>query len=171
MKIKSIILALVAMVTFASCGVMGGMAGGNSEASKSGNASGVALRNLYTTYQSTGKIDMTNISTMMQMASLVNGVQSLKTTTDKSAFYADFLTGLIIGSNNLVNKNNSTNVMGALTTMSNLDLSAITNAAANNNNAATSTGVLGTAANIAAASESVSSAVSSLNSIFSLFGN
>lgn len=171
MKIKSIILALVAMVTFASCSVLGGMTGGNSEASKSGNASGVALRNLYTTYQSTGKIDMTNISTMMQMASLVNGVQSLKTTTDKSAFYADFLNGLITGSNNLVNKNNSTNVMGALTTMSNLDLSAITNAAANNNSAATSTGVLGTAANIAAASESVSSAVSSLNSIFSLFGN
>jgi len=62
-------------------------------------------------------------------------------------------------------------VMGALTTMSNLDLSAITNAAANNNSAATSTGVLGTAANIAAASESVTSAVSSLNTIFSLFGN
>lgn len=170
MKIKSIILALVAMITFASCGVLGS-ATGNSEAAKSGKSSGVALRNLYNTYQSTGKIEMTNISTMMQVASLVNGVQALKTTTDKTAFYADFLTGLITGSNNLVNKNNSTNVMNALTTMSNLDLSAITNAAANNNNAATATGALGTAANIAAASESVSSAVSSLNSIFSLFGN
>ncbi|MBO7261201.1 MAG: hypothetical protein J6U97_06935 [Bacteroidaceae bacterium] len=171
MKIKSIILALVAMLTFASCGVLGSSVAGNSDASKSGHSSGVALRNLYSSYKESGKLDMTNISTMLQMASLVNGVQELKSTSDKSSFYADFASGLILGSNNLVNKSNSDNVMSTLTTLSNLDLSAITNAASNNTTVATATGALGTAANIAAASESVSTAVSSLGTIFSLFGN
>ena len=169
MRIKSLVLvALVTIVTFASCGVLGSSMG-TSTASKSGHSSGVALRNLYSSYKESGSLDMTNMSTMLQLATLVNGVQSLKTTTDKSSFYTDFASGLIIGSNNLVNQSNSTNVMNTLTTMSNLDLSATTSAASNAANNATQQ-VTPALSNIVTASENVGQAVSSLNSIFSLFG-
>ena len=98
-----------------------------SAATSNGQAAGAALKALYTQYKADGKIDLSNINNIMNLAALANNVKDLKGQTNKSAFYKDFAAGLILGSNNLVTNNNSTSVMNGLTNLvNNVDLSGLT---------------------------------------------
>lgn len=92
-----------------------------------GQAAGVALKGLYTQYKADGKLDMGNLTNLMNLATLASNVQGLKGQTNKSAFYKDFATGLVLGSNNLVTSSNSTSVMNGLSNLvNNVDLSGLT---------------------------------------------
>ena len=96
-------------------------------ATTNGKAAGAALRALYTQYKADGKMDMSNLTNLANIATLASNVQDLKGQTDKSSFYKDFLSGLISGSNNLVNSTNSTTVMEGLQTLvEDVDLSGLT---------------------------------------------
>ena len=96
-------------------------------ATTDGQAAGVALKALYGQYKADGKLDMGNLTNLVNLASLATSVQNLKGQTDKSAFYKDFVTGLISGSSNLVSEANSTSVMSGLTNLvNNVDLSGLT---------------------------------------------
>ena len=96
-------------------------------ATTNGKAAGAALRALYTQYKADGKMDMANLTNIANLATLASNVQDLKGQTDKSAFYKDFVAGLISGSNNLVTESNSTSVMSGLTSLvENVDLSGLT---------------------------------------------
>ena len=88
---------------------------------------GVALKSLFTQYKADGKLDMGNLNNLMNLAALATNVQGLKGQTDKTTFYKDFASGLVLGSNNLVNSANSTSIMSGLQNLvNNVDLSGLT---------------------------------------------
>ena len=96
-------------------------------ATSDGQAAGVALKALYGQYKADGKLDMSNLTNLMNLAALATSVENLKGQTDKTTFYKDFVKGLITGSNNLVNENNSTSIMSGLQNLvNNVDLSGLT---------------------------------------------
>lgn len=98
-----------------------------STATVDGKAAGVALRALFTQYKADGKFDMGNLNNLLNLTSLANNIQGLKGQTDKGAFYKDFASGLVMGSNNLVTEQNTTSVMDGLTNLvNNVDLSGLT---------------------------------------------
>ena len=130
MKLSTIFAAAAALMLATSCGILGGSST-TATPTSNGQASGAALRNLYTQYKADGKMDMTNISNILNLATLSQAVTELKDagTVDKSDYIKEFATGLILGSNNLVNQTNSTPVVSNLTNIAGLDLSAVTTAA------------------------------------------
>ena len=98
-----------------------------STATLDGKAAGVALRALFTQYKADGKFDMGNLNNLLNLTSLANNIQGLKGQTNKGAFYKDFASGLVMGSNNLVTEQNTTSVMDGLTNLvNNVDLSGLT---------------------------------------------
>lgn len=100
-------------------------------ATVNGQAAGAALKSLYTQYKADGKLDMSNLTNILNLTTLASNVKGLKGQSDKTTFYKDFAAGLISGSNNLVSQTNSTAVMSGLTSLvNNVDLSALTEKAA-----------------------------------------
>ena len=100
-----------------------------SSAYSNGQASGVALKALYTQYKADGKnLNMNNIQNMLNLASLATSVQGLKEAD--AAYKKEFAKGLVLGSTNLVTTNNSTSVLSSLTSFSNMDLSSLLTGAA-----------------------------------------
>ena len=98
-----------------------------STATTNGKAAGAALRALYTQYKADNRLDMTNLSNIANVATFSANVKGLKGQSDKGTFYKDFASGLVLGSNNLVNESNSTTVMNSITSLvENVDLSAAT---------------------------------------------
>jgi hypothetical protein len=98
-----------------------------SDATSSGQAAGAALKALYTQYKADGKLDMTNLNNIINLTTLSNNIKELKGMSNKSTFYKDFATGLMKGSDSLVDKSNSTSVMNGLTNLvNNVDLSSLT---------------------------------------------
>ena len=95
-----------------------------------GKAAGSALKSLYAQYKADGKLDMSNLNNIMNAATLATNVKGLKGQTDKTTFYKDFASGLILGSENLVTSATSSNVMSGLSNLANnVDLSSLTEAA------------------------------------------
>ena len=139
------------------------------DATVNGKTAGVALRALYTQYKADGKLDMANLNNIANVATFSANIQGLKGQSDKTAFYKDFASGFILGSNNLVNEANSTTVMNTITSLvENVDLSGVeqkaTEVAATASNAATTA-----ASSAATAVSSVASVADSVSSILSLF--
>ena len=69
-----------------------------------GQQSGVALAALNTQYKAAGKLDMSNMSNLLNVAILANAAQTLKGQTEGTQAYKDFAKGLIVGSNELVSE-------------------------------------------------------------------
>lgn len=91
-----------------------------------GKAAGVALKAIYKQYKADGKLDIKNLTNIANIATLATNIAGLKGLTDKSTFYMDFVSGLILGSENLVNQGNSSTIMGGLLNLANnVDLSNI----------------------------------------------
>ena len=108
-----------------SCDIFG-IGTKNGSASVSGQASGAALKSLYSQYQTDGQIDITNLNNIIMLAQLSNGIQGLKGVDDKSEFYNEFAQGLILGSDRLVTKNTAGTVTNTLQSLvSGTDLSTI----------------------------------------------
>lgn len=148
---------------------------GASLGSTNGQASGAALKSLYSQYKTDGKVDLQNLNNIMNIVALANGIQGLKGIDDKSAFYTDFATGLVLGSNNLVSKSNSSAVTGLLSGLAGNDLSVLTglaknaigNAAEQSVNSAI-TNAASTLSNISEKTAGVANTVSTLSSIFGM---
>ena len=138
-------------------------------ATANGKAAGAALRALYTQYKADGKIDMANLTNIANLATLASNVQDLKGQSDKSAFYKDFVAGLISGSNNLVTESNSGTVMSGLTNLvENVDLSGLTQKA--ETTATSLTDKLVSASDKAAtAAENASDVANAVTNILNLF--
>lgn len=136
-----------------------------SQATVNGKSAGVALKALYTQYKADGKLDMSNLTNIANVATLASNVQGLKGQTDKTTFYKDFASGLVLGSNNLVNEANSSLVMNGLTSLvENVDLSGVQSTASEV--AATASSA---AASASTAVSSMSSVADSVSSILNLF--
>lgn len=139
-----------------------------------GNSAGKALLSLYTQYKTSGKIDLTNIETISNVITLANNIKGLNGNSSTTSF----VKGLISGSKNLVNKNNSTSVLKSLTSIAGLDLSSLGSSASSaiesgakslaGNALAGLTGSK-TASTAIEAGSDVAQAVSSLTSLFETF--
>ena len=197
-KLFGILTCLAVCLMTVSCGILG-IGAKSGSASASGQASGAALKSLYSQYKADGQIDVTNLSNIMMLSQLANGIQSLKGVDDKSAFYTDFAAGLILGSDNLVTKQTANPITNTLQTLANgTDLSSIaaagvlaaaqkeqvssaqqtvqqtTQAAQQTTNQVVSAaqGTVSEAVEVIEdAKDEVSSTIESLTSIFSMFGN
>ena len=109
-------------------------------ATTNGQAAGAAIKALYTQYKADGKLDMGNLTNLMNLTTLATNVQGLKGQSDKGTFYKDFASGLVLGSSNLVTSTNSTSVMSGLTNLvENVDLSGLTASAEEKAQSAAST--------------------------------
>lgn len=134
-----------------------------------GQAAGAALKALYGQYKTDGKVDMSNLNNIINLATLANNIKQLKGQTDKSAFYKEFAAGLITGSNNLVTSKNSTSVMSGLTNLvNNVDLSGLTSKAASASSAA-SAALSGAASKADTAIDNANEIASSVTNILNLF--
>jgi hypothetical protein len=103
-----------------------------SEGTLNGKAAGAALKDLYSQYKTDKKLDMSNLNNIMNLATLANNIKGLKNVSNKSAFYKDFISGLIKGSDNLVNESNGSTIMQGLTNLvKSTDLSGLTDVAGN----------------------------------------
>ena len=142
-------------------------------ATSNGQAAGVALKALYTQYKADGKLDMGNLTNLMNLTTLATNVQGLKGQSDKSSFYMDFAKGLVVGSNSLVNDSNSSSVMSGLTNLvNNVDLSGLTASAGDKAGAAASsiteqlTGAAGKANTAVENATEIAGAVTNILSLF-----
>lgn len=135
-----------------------------------GQAAGAALKSLYGQYKVDGKLDMSNLSNIMNLTTLATNVQGLKGQTDKSAFYKDFASGLILGSGSLVTAKNSSNVMSGLTSLvNNVDLSGLIKTKSAETTAAVSEKTAATAATAATALSNASDIADSVTNILNIF--
>lgn len=191
MKAIRLIAAIAAAALLAaSCGVLGTSTTSNgtaattqptSAAYNNGQSSGTALLNLYSQYKADGnKLQLSNASNLLNIAALAANIEGLKqtdSTTTKKAYIKDFAKGLILGSTNLVNQQNSTSVVEQLTTLAGIDLSALTGkatAATETASTAVNTAAQSTTSAInsaAAALNSANEAATALKGIFGLFKN
>ena len=137
MKISAFFVAIaMTILTTASCGVIGQTASTATTAAVSGSTNGqqagAALKTLYGQYKADGKLDMTNLNNIVNLATLAKNIEGLKGQSDKTAFYKDFAPGLILGSNNLVTNTTSNVVTNALAGLAgNVNLSDLTTKATN----------------------------------------
>lgn len=97
---------------------------------QNGIAAGTALKALYGQYKTDGKLDMTNTTNISNIVTLVSNIKGLtsESSTDNTA--KTFLSGLISGSNELVNSSNSNSVLSTLGSIANLDVESLAKSAA-----------------------------------------
>ena len=94
--------------------------------STNGTSAGSALLGLYSQFKADKKLDLSNPTNITNLLTLYQNIKGLSGNSNT----ASFLSGLISGSKNLVNAGNSASVLGALASVSNLDLSSLANQAA-----------------------------------------
>lgn len=123
-----------------------------------GLKAGSALLSLYTQYKATGKLDLTDANNINSLLSLASNIKGL----DKIADKASFLTGLISGSKNLVNKKNSNTALTSLTQLAGLDFSGLTTSAASSAVGGALSKIAGGATKTTDTTSSVTSAATSI---------
>lgn len=121
---KKIAAGLVALTLLSSCSVLRSI---TSNGSSTGSNTGGALAALYQIFKSTGALDLGNLANIINIGKVLTGASALTNATE--AFATDFTSGLIEGSNQLINNSNVASVLTALKGLSNVDTTALTQAA------------------------------------------
>ena len=160
----------VSTLLVCSCGLLGKSTSSTTTeqtvintATTDGQAAGAALKSLYTQYKSAGKLELTNMNNILSLTTLVQNVKGLKGQSEKSTFYKDFASGLILGSSNLVTEATSSTVMSGLGSLAeNVDASSILNSLSNSLSSETTS-------NVSTAVSDASNIADSVTSILKLF--
>ena len=153
--LKRITAAVVALSMISSCSVLSTLA---SSASSQGLNTVTALLSVYKVLKSTGMLDLSNMTNIINIGKILTGARSL---TDATPSYVDkFASGLIKGSEGLINTSNVSSVISGLQSLTGIDTSALMTAS--------SLATSGTAPQISYSTPGVSETVSELNSIFKL---
>ena len=117
-------LTLVAVMT-TSCGLLGGTAATTDNSSAAGSTTGSALTQLLAQYLKDGSLDFTNLSNLINLATVANSIQNLKGKLSNSKL-ADFASGLVTGSDNQISETNSSTITSILANLANnVDLSSL----------------------------------------------
>lgn len=129
LRLFAAVAATVLMAT--SCGVLGGGAqtAPAQDTTSTGSSIGATLASLYAKYKTTGQIDLTDLSNILDLAQILADLKGMGADATNALQSTEFANGLIAGSNNLISKANVATVLANLRNILNLDLSAITNAA------------------------------------------
>ena len=126
--LKHIVTAILALSLFTSCGILGGTSsntGATTTSTSSGNSVGIntgsALASIFSILQSTGIIDLGNITNLINLGQILLGANSLTNATQ--AYTDQFAADLIKGSNNKVNNSNVASVIAGLKNLAATDTS------------------------------------------------
>jgi len=87
-----------------------------------GKGFGTSLSALYTQYKSTRKVDLTDATTVINLATLATCSTTIKGNMKNQTFYRNFASGAIAGSGNLITNATVSNV---ITLVNSMDLSAL----------------------------------------------
>ena len=97
-----------AALAMTSCGSLSGTGSSNSVAQMSGQTCGVAIQQLYSAYRATGKIDLTNATTLSNALIVTTAYTNLKANKDNQEYRKSFTNGLIASSAGLITSANAT---------------------------------------------------------------
>jgi len=151
---KCLAVASAAIILLSSCSILKGA----TDAATSGTSTGSALSTLYKILQATGNLDLSDLTTIINIGKVLLGANTLSNATQ--SFTDQFADGLISGSSSLINSANVGGIMNGLKALSSLDTSVLTQAATAAAN--------GNAFQVNPSNAGVSSTVSSLTSILQL---
>lgn len=122
---KRIAAAFVAISLLSSCSVLGHL---TQSATQTGNKTGSALAAIFNVLKTNGNIDLSDLMNVINIGKILTGANSLTNATQD--YTNEFITGLMNGSGNLVNKSNVAAVLGGLQALNNIDQSVFTGPAA-----------------------------------------
>lgn len=132
-----------------------------------GNSAGSALLNLFTQYKTDGKLDMSNANNIANIIKLIQNIRGLGEKSNENNL--SFLSGLISGSQNLVNQNNSTDVLSTLTALSTMDTEKLTQQAATTAAKGLFSKLRGSSTTTTQSNPTADAASSALSGLFSAF--
>ena len=121
---KRILAGVAALLLLSSCSIIKNVA---SNATAAGTNTGTAISAIYNVLKSAGGIDLSNLTSIINIGKILTGAGTLANATQ--SFTDDFASALITGSNNLVNNGNVAKVLTGLKALNNLDTSAFSDAA------------------------------------------
>ena len=162
-SLKRIAAGVAAHLLLTSCALLQGVSTTNtasSPAASSGTSTGSAISAIYNVLKATGGIDLSNLTNIINLGKILTGANSLANAT--SAYTDEFASALISGSSNLVNKQNVSQVMNGLKSLSTIDNSAIINAS---NTAQTKGFAAGAQPKLSTSDKNVAATMNTLNSL------
>ena len=107
MKRLGLLLMCVAAMAMTSCGLMQSAAGSNTAATATGKACGTAVQGLYSSYKSTGKVDLTVGNNLTNALALATAYTELQNNKGNDAYRRAFTSGLIASSAGLITSANA----------------------------------------------------------------
>ena len=122
--LRRLVAACTAALMVSSCSILQNVA---SSALSTGTNTGSAIAGLYQILKSTGTIDLSNLTNLINLGKILTGANALGGST--TSYANDFASALIKGSSNLVNSNNIAKVLTGLESLANMDTSALASAA------------------------------------------
>lgn len=156
MKIlKRLTAAVAAIALLSSCSVLKNVA---TSATTLGSNTGSAITALYKVLSTVGAIDLSSVMNILNLGQILAGANSLTDATP--SFVNQFTSGLISGSDNLINSNNVAGVIDALKALTSVDSTAIDKAVTAANS--------GTTPQLASSAVGVPQTLSCLDDIFAL---
>ena len=156
MKILKRLAAAVAIIALlSSCSVLKSL---TTNATTTGSNTGSALLALYRVLSQTGTIDLSSVMNIINLGKILTGASAL--TDAAPSFLNNFSGGLMSGSENLVNNSNVSAVVNGLRALTNIDTSAIEQAARQANS--------GMTAQLSPSAAGVSATMSEINKLLSL---
>ena len=114
----------VATMAMTSCSMMQSAAGSNVAGQATGQACGTAVQGLYSSYKSTGKVDLTVGNNLTNALALATAYTELQNNKGNAAYRKAFTSGLIASSAGLITSANASSFVDKL--MSSVGLSNVT---------------------------------------------
>lgn len=115
MKRLGLLLVCFATMAFTSCSLFQSAASSNPVAMAAGQTCGTAVQGLYSSYRSSGTVDLTKTNNLNNALALATAYTALKQNKDDQSYRKAFTSGLIASSAGLItSKNASTFVDGLL---------------------------------------------------------
>ncbi len=149
---KRIVAALVALSLLSSCSILKTLA---TSALSLGTNTGSAISGIYNVLKKAGSIDLSDITTLINIGKILTGARSLTDATP--TFLDDFSTGLIEGSSQLVNGSNVAAVLNGLKALTKVDTSTL--------NAAATKALAGTPTQVSTSSAGVNETLAAIKNI------
>ena len=114
-KLFTALAVIALMFSLQGCSLLNSAASSAAPtASSQAQSVGASLKTLYSNYKTNETLDITDLSTLIDMKTVVAGAQSYKTNSTDPDYYKSFASGIINGSDNLVNSDNVTSVLSSL---------------------------------------------------------
>lgn len=129
--LKHLAAACAVLVLLTSCSALSRTATKLASATAIGNSTGSALSSIFSVLKSTGVIDLSNLTNIINLGRILTGAGTLPSAT--KAFTNDFASGLINGSSNMINASNVTGVLSGLKQLAAIDNTPLLNAATSAN--------------------------------------